>query len=250
MIWVVFQPPTVIGVIVYILAVLVIPLASLAVASLFAWLIALITSRMRNKNIITMILSLGFLYLYFRFFSSISGNFGKLVIQSSGQLADAMQNAFFPAYHLGLAIAQGNIVSFLIFLICMLAPFVLMVAIMSANFVRLATTNRGAAKIKYKEKALKVSGVRAAFVKKELRHFWSNPMYIMNSALGGVFMVVGAVILVINRGAVLGYLENFNKVGLSLSPSVLVLYGAGRHLGAQLRLGALRIAGRQKPLDC
>jgi ABC-2 type transport system permease protein len=97
-----------------------------------------------------------------------------------------------------------------------------MVAIMSSNFVRLATTNRGAAKIKYKEKALKVSGVRTAFVNKELRHFFANPMYIMNSSLGGVFMLVGAVILAVNRGAVLGYLEKINQSGLTLPPAVLV----------------------------
>jgi ABC-2 type transport system permease protein len=220
-IWAIFQPLTVVGVVFFVVAVLVLPLASLAVASLFAWLIALLTSRMRNKNILTLVLSLVFMGLYFWVFSNLTGRMNQLIANGAA-IADAVRNALFPAYHLGLAIQEGSIVSMLIFVICMIAPFVLMVAILSANFVRIATTNRGAAKIKYTEKALKVSGVRSAFVKKELRHFWSNPMYILNSSLGGVFMVIGAVLLVFNRGAVLGYLENFNKAGLALSPATLI----------------------------
>ena len=221
-IWVIYQPVTVVGIVFFFIAVLVLPLASLAVASLFAWVIALITSRMRNKNILTLVLSLVFMGLYFWAFSNLTGHMNSLIMNGE-TIANSVRQALFPAYHLGLAIQDGSALSMLIFLICMLAPFVLMVVILSANFIKLATTNRGAVKIKYTEKALKVSGVRTAFVKKELRHFLANPMYILNSSLGGIFMVVGAVLLVINRGAVLGYLDNFNSAGLSLSPSTMVI---------------------------
>jgi ABC-2 type transport system permease protein len=225
-IWVMYQPVTAAGIVFFILTVLTVPLLSLALASFFAWLIALLTSRMRNKNILTIILWLAFFYLYFRAVSSLSGHLNQLVAAGI-QMADAIKTTFFPAYHLGVAIADGNAVSFLIYLACVVVPFVLMVLILSANFIRIATANRGAAKIKYKEKALKVSGVRTAFTNKELRHFWSNPMYILNSALGGAFMLVGAVVLVINRAAVFAYLDKFNKSGLPLSAATLVILALG-----------------------
>lgn len=222
-IWLMNQPVTALNVLFFIIAVLVLPLAALAFASLFAWLIALITSRMRNKNVLTLVLSLAFFYLYFKFITSISGHINQLIMQNSGKIADAIQQSIFPAYHLGLAIERGSFLSLLIYLICIIAPFIVMIFILSSNFVKLATTNRGAAKIKYKEKALKAAGVRTALTFKELRHFWSNPMYILNAALGGVFMLVGAVVLVINRDVVLIFLDHFNKTGIPLSPITLVI---------------------------
>jgi ABC-2 type transport system permease protein len=219
--WVTLQPVAAVSVVFFIIAVLVLPLAALSFASFFAWLIALITSRLHNKNIVTLVFSLIFMGLYFFVFSNLTGHMNQL-IQNGEKIATAVRESLFPAYHLGIAVAQGNILSFLIFLLCIIAPFVIMVLILSANFVKIATMNRGAARIKYTEKALKVSGVRSAFISKELRHFWSNPMYILNSSLGGAFMLVGAVVLVINRSLVLNYLDHFNTAGLSLSPAALV----------------------------
>lgn len=220
-IWVYFQPVTAVGVLFFLIVVLTLPLAALALASFFAWLIAILASRMRNKNIITLIFSLLFMGLYFWGYSSLMGNMNQL-IQKGVQMATAVRESLFPFYHLGVAIEQGNIISLLIYLICIIAPFVIMVLILSTNFIKIATTNRGAVKIKYTEKSLKVSGVRAAFVQKELRHFFGNPMYMLNSGLGGVFMVVGAIVLAVKRDLALDFIEQINKTSLSLSAATLV----------------------------
>ena len=220
-IWVFYQPVTAVSVLFFVVVVLTLPLAALALASLFAWLIALLTSRMRNKNVLTLVFSLAFLGLYFWVFTNLTGHMNQLILMGA-QLAAAVRESLFPLYHLGVAIEQGNVISLLIYLICTIAPFVIMVLILSSNFVKITTTNRGALKIKYTEKALKVSGVRTAFIMKELRHFLANPMYILNSALGGVFMLVGAVLLGIKRDMVLGIIEDMNKTGITLSAATLV----------------------------
>jgi ABC-2 type transport system permease protein len=110
----------------------------------------------------------------------------------------------------------------LIFVVCAVAPFVIVLMILSANFIKIATANRGAVKIKYTEKALKVSGVRAAFTKKELRHFLANPMYIMNSGIGVIIMLIGAVVFIFKRGVALNYITELNKTGVALSPALLI----------------------------
>ncbi len=220
-IWVVYQPVTAVGIVFFVIAALVLPLAALAGALFFAWLIALVSSRLRNKNIITIILSFAFLAAYFWVYSNIS-KYILTLIQNGAQIGAAIQKAIFPAYHLGLALAEGNILCMLIFVICAVAPFILALLILSANFIKIATSNRGAVKIKYTEKTLKATGVRMAFVKKELRHFLSNPMYIMNSALGVVFMLIGAVLFVFRRNLVLGYIVDLNSTGIELSPAILI----------------------------
>lgn len=220
-VWIISQPVSVVSILFFIIAVLIIPLMAISLALLFAWLLSLITARLRNKNLITLVFWLIFFFAYFWAFSNIQKNI-QFLIQNGMHFAAAVQKALFPAYHLGVAIERGSVVSMIIFVICALAPFILALLILSANFIKIATTNRGSAKIKYREKALKVSGVRMAFIQKELRHFLSNPMYILNTALGGLFMLIGAVLLVVKRDMVLSYVEQLNKTGIALSPAILV----------------------------
>ncbi len=220
-IWAISMPVSAVGVIFFIISVLVLPLAAMAVASFFAWLIALASSRLRNKNIISMILSIAFMLVYFWAYSNIS-KYIQTLIQNGEQIAAAIQKAVFPAYHLGLAITEGNVVSMFLFVVCAVAPFVIALLILSANFIKIATANRGAIKIKYTQKTLKVSGVRMAFLIKELRHFLANPMYILNSAIGVVFMLIGAILFLVKRDMVLGYIVEINKTGLTFSPAIMI----------------------------
>jgi ABC-2 type transport system permease protein len=223
-VWLVTQPVNAVGIVFYIIAMLVIPLASLAVASFFAWLVALITSRLRSKNIFTLILSLLFFAVYFWFFSNIQRNIQMLILNST-RIAEDLKNALFPVYHLGNAIDNGSVLSMLIFVICAVAPFVLAVMLLSSNFIKIATTNRGVAKIKYTRKALKVSGVRTAFVFKELRHFISSPMYILNTWLGSLFMVVGAVFLAVKSDMLLEITGQLAGLGVAVSPAAIIIAG-------------------------
>ncbi len=221
-IWCISQPVSFVGIVFFWLSALILPLASLAFACLFAWLIALITSRMRRKNIITMILSLGFLALYLLFFTNVQNYIVRLT-QNGAEIGEAIRSAAFPFYHYALAIAEGRFVSFLIFAICAIAPFAIAVALLSSNFIKIATTNRGALKIKYTEKTLKASSARSAFVYKELRHFISNPMYILNSAIGAVFMLIGAVILAIKPDLIFNVLSQITGVGINIAPATFII---------------------------
>ena len=65
--WLRFGSPDAAGIAAFVLIVLALPLFALAVSCLFAWLISLLTSRMRNTTVITMVLSVVFLLAYFVF---------------------------------------------------------------------------------------------------------------------------------------------------------------------------------------
>jgi ABC-2 type transport system permease protein len=81
-----------------------------------------------------------------------------------------------------------------------------------------ATTNKGTVKIKYTDKPLKVSNVRTALLKKELRHFITNPMYILNAALGVFFTLTAAVALVIYGGLPLSVFESMPEFARFANP--------------------------------
>lgn len=186
------------GLVCFLVVALLLPLLVLAITCLFGWLVALISNRLPFKNLITIVLFLLFFVAYFMVMSNLQSTIGRLV-ENGAAIGEAIRRAVFPAYHLGLAAADGNFLSLLLFALCAVLPFALVYALLSVNFIRLVTTRRGTPRVKYREKALKVSGVRMALVKKECRHFFGSPMYMLNGATGLILMVVLVVMCIVNR---------------------------------------------------
>ena len=194
------------GIVFFFITAVLLPLIALALGCFVGWIVALISSRIRRKNIPTLILSLAFLVAYFWVYSRMMGNLNTLLV-SGTQIAEAVRRAVFPAYHYGLAIADGNVLSFLIFAACAIIPFAIMYALLSVSFMKLATGGKSAKKVKYREKALRASGAGLALLKRELMHFWSLPMYIMNASMGAITTVVLAVLLAVRPALLLGMFD-------------------------------------------
>ena len=194
------------GIVFFFLAAILLPLIAVAIGCLIGWLIALASSRMRNKNVLTLILSLAFLVAYFWLYSRMMSNINTLITRGV-EIAEAVRRAVFPAYYFGASIADGDIVSFLLFALCAVLPFVVMCILLSLSFVKLTSAGRGARKAKYREKALRVSGVRKALLKRELQYLWSMPMYILNTMLGAIVSLALAVVLIIRPGLITGLFD-------------------------------------------
>jgi len=208
------------GIIFFFLSSLLLPLFSLAVASFFAWIIALISSRLRKKNIITLILSLGFLGAYMFGYSRIMGYMNEMIAYGTA-IADAVRRTVFPAYHMGAAIADGSFTSFLIFALCAVIPFVLMCALLSISFIKISTSVRGPKRVEYREKALRVSGAGTALLKREFGNYFASPMYIINSSLGAIATIIGAIVIIVRPGLITGVFEQFTVMLPHFDPELL-----------------------------
>ena len=57
-----------------------------------------------------------------------------LLAQSGATIAETIRKAVFPAYHMGIAAAEGNAGSFFIFLACAVIPFAIVFFAISRNF--------------------------------------------------------------------------------------------------------------------
>ena len=203
-IWCMFQPVTPAGVVFYVISMLLLPLLALTFSCFFGWLISIITSKMRRREVFMIVLYVAFLLLYLQVYSNMTGYIEALVAHGA-EIATAIQRYVFPMYHMGRAVADGNLISMLTFMLCNVIPFLVVIWILSRNFIKIATTSRRVSKIKYREKALRVSGSQSALLKKDFRHFFAHPMYILNSAVGCVFMVIIAVMASTNSDFFLAY---------------------------------------------
>lgn len=200
-VWIARYGATLRGVVTFLVCALFLNLICLTFSSVLGWLLAVLTNRMRNKTLVSTAFSLLFLGGYFYLFYNMNSYLTTLV-QNGAQIAEAVHRSIYPAWAFGAAVADGNLAALLGFLACCVLPFALVYIILSVSFLRVTTMNRGAAKIKYRERAMKVSGVNAALLGREVRHFFSNGMYVMNASLGGIFCIVGAVALIIELGKV------------------------------------------------
>lgn len=182
----------VIQIILFMGVIMTLPFFVLALSCLFGWILAHILVKVKAKNIITIVLYVAFMAVYFYAINSIEGYIGWL-IQNGTSLAKAIEKGAFPIYHLGIALSQGNIVSFLIYALCAVLPFVAVIYLLSRNFIKLATNKPKMKKIVYKEKELKTSSMKKALLMREIKHFTSNAMVMLNGAVGIMFCVIGTV---------------------------------------------------------
>ena len=210
-------PVTAAGVVCFVLVCLLLPLLIMSFTCLFAWVLALISARMRHKTVITLMLSLAFLGAYMYAAMNLQ-NYLTALLESSAQLAGSVEAYAFPAYALGVAAAEGNFTMLLGFAACCVVPFVIVCALLS-RFFSSVTARRASVRIKYRRTQLKAAGAMSALLGKELRRFASNSMIILNSALGSVFLIVMGVAAIIYRDqlmATLGLLPGGMLAGMAV----------------------------------
>lgn len=212
---------TALSLVYFIVIFLFLPMLSLVLSCIVGWLVALISSRMRNKSLITMILSLAFLGIYFYAYSKV-GTYIQVLISKGAAIASAIRRVLPPAYYLGMALEKLDVISLLIFLAWSLLPMAVIYFILSRSFIKIATTKRGFTKIQYKEKAMKVSSARMALIKKDLKHFVSSPVYMMNAGLGIIFELALAVALVVKKDILTEFSGTVPELGGAVAPIAIL----------------------------
>ncbi len=191
--WVQFCPVHAAGVAAFIVVMLLLPLFSLAVSVLFAWLLSLLTRRIRRKALFSTVFSLAFLGAYFVLISQAQTLISELA--QSGSTIAAQLGGVALLYWIGTAIADGNLLLLLLSAVCLVLPFVMAYWLVSKTFIRTVTAKSGFATIVYKEKMQKVSGAFFALYQREMRRFLSSSAYIINAGFGAIVLAVGGVAL-------------------------------------------------------
>ena len=195
---------TILHVLLFLLVILTLPLFVLALSCLFGWILAHILVHIRNRNIFTVVFSLLFMFVYF-YLINYAENYVIWLVSHGETIANAIKNSVFPLYHLAIALQDGNMISFLIYLVCAILPFIVVIYLLSTNFIKLATSKPKVKKIEYKEKVIKVNTIQKALLLREIKHLTSNAMVMLNGVIGVVFCLIAAIALII-------YVDDLNMI--------------------------------------
>ena len=194
--------PNIMGIVFTVLIPIVLSMFILTLACVLGFLIAAITSRIRYKNAVTIVLSLAFLIGYYYIFSKTQDMLKK-ILENPAHIGKKIKSYVYPLYHMGKA-AEGKVLSMVIFTAIFAVSLFIVLIVLERSFLKLATANSGNVKVKYKEKTLKSSSVELALFKKELAKFTSSALYMLNCGLGTVFMLGVSVLLLVKRSTVMG----------------------------------------------
>lgn len=211
----------VVGWISFVISVFVLPLLATAVASMIGALLALITKRMRNKSLATVIFSLAFFAAYMYYFP-------KIMDIDPESLVD-LRHVFDripPLYWFGSSVWTGNILHTVLSVLSAVIPFAAVDMILNASFIRLVSEGGGAKRIVYKEKTLKISSQNTALLHREFTRLGKMPMYLLNDSFGIIMTVAAGVAVLIFSAKISPVIKEITyNMPPHLTGSVLTLFG-------------------------
>ena len=170
------------------IVILVLPLLGLAVCYLLGWLIALVSSKIPMKNTIELVFALAFMVAYFALYTKINDYLTYLLTHGEA-VGRVMKTVLYPFSQLGYA-CEGKGSALLLCVLIFGGVFALIYLLMSATYLRLATSNRGGKKVKYTGKGYKGKSVLFSLVCKELLCYCKNSMVLLNTFLGTLMFVL------------------------------------------------------------
>ena len=179
----------------------------LALICFFGWIIALVSSFTRNKSIVTVLISLALLAVYYVICFNMSSLVQKL-IENAVSYGNSLSARAYILKLFGLSFT-GDPKGMLALFACSAGFLMLTLIVMTKSFTRIISTQKGTKRKVYTEKKLKNSGVNGALLKKELRHFTQSPSYMLNCGLGLAMLLCALVYLAIQFKAFHGTLSAF-----------------------------------------
>ncbi|MFA5562530.1 MAG: hypothetical protein WDA00_07835 [Eubacteriales bacterium] len=230
-VWLIVGTFSPLGLCLFVPGLLLFPLLSLAASALLGWLLAMATARIRYKNLLSLLLAipltLGALYANLMMYQWIGA-----LAASGAEIAGVVRRVMYLFYCFGKVAAEGAALPFLLFAAGTVLPFALCLLVLDRTFLRVLTTKYAGKKAVYTERATAARAPLSAFTRKELRRFFSSAGYMLNAGIGLIFVLVGAVALLVKGPELIGLLA---EAGLGA-------FAGGQMLGAVV-VGALCALG-------
>lgn len=177
------------------LGILVAPLLPTTFAAILGTLIILISSRFKKSNIVAMILypimGLGALILRFSFIKFENTALGEAQIKALHDMAQPVKGLYLPAAWFYDGIVLHDLWKMTAFIAGSFAVYYVFVKLVSMVYKRLNTAlTTHHVRNDYKVTSLHSKSPLAALYKKEVKRFFSSPMYCVNMMIGCLTVIV------------------------------------------------------------
>ncbi|MCL2772980.1 MAG: hypothetical protein FWD71_06490 [Oscillospiraceae bacterium] len=206
------------------ICVIIIPLIPICLISVIAYIVSALTSGTKFKNYLNVLLTIVIVAVMIVGINVVLNNPQTSSITSAGTILDGLMKYYPPIGYAVSALYHYNIVDMLISIAWNVLPFVVLCWIFSVFYVSLRSRIVAIKKVKGGSLTFGSSSKLGAMLKKEYARFLYSPMYIMNSCIGVLLMLV----FVIAAGAVgknmQVILDSLKQVGLNIGQITLLVF--------------------------
>lgn len=203
--------------------IVLLPIIPTILACIIGYIIKGISSRFKAKNIAQVILtSLILLCIFYASFNvqAIMAN----IAQNANSINEVITKIYYPAGLYINLIQNFNILDFVILLVINIIPFVIFIHLASIFYFKIISKLRGKGKehkktnlLKSSDKSFKVRSQLSGLVNKEMKRFFSSPVFIINAGFGMVLMIVATIAISINFEGIINSMLQGKDIGITIS---------------------------------
>ena len=175
---------------------LFIPLVPIVIASFLGTFIAWAASKFRYNNLLNIIFSLGLIGIIIGLSFSMKGN-GQELVDMGKALTNQVNNLYPLARMYTMAVVDYDILSLLLFMGISILAFLLYTLLIMKVFKKMNTVlMTGRSRSNFKMGELKTSSPFKALYFKEMKRYFSSPLYVLNTGIGIVMLTMGAIAII------------------------------------------------------
>ncbi len=201
------------------LYVLLVSLVVLLLSCVLGWVVAKLSLKLKNKSMVTVLISLAFIGLYyFGYFKAM--DLIRDLIANVAVYGPTIREKAYGVYLFG-SVGLGDPIAIAVCTAAVAAFFGLMWYLLGRSFLAVATATGAGEKVKYTARREKQRSAAAALLKKEFGRLTSSANYMLNCAMSTLLIPILAVLILI-KGPVL--VETLNAVFGGTGGAVTVLF--------------------------
>ena len=201
----------------------------LTLSCLLGWVVAKISVKLKNKSMVTVLIALAFIALYyFCYFKAM--NLIRELIANIAVYGPAIREKACGVYLFG-SVGEGNWIGMAVCTAAVALIFGLMWKLLGRTFLSLATATGAAEKVKYTARREKQRSAASALLRKEFGRLSSSANYMLNCALSTLLLPTLAAVLLVKGPAVV---EALSSVFGGIGGAVTVLFATALCMAATM----------------
>lgn len=183
--------------------IILVSLISFILSAVLGWVVAKISVKLKNKSVVTVLISLAIIGIYY--FAYFKANAAiKYLVEHAAAVGGRIKASAYPIYAFG-RIGEGDMPALLIFTAATVALILAVCLLISRSFIKIATSSGKVSQAVYKEKKAVARPQSSALLAKEIGRFTSSPTYMLNCGLGILILPITAAAAVINADVLKGF---------------------------------------------
>ena len=220
-VYAVFEMPSISFYVISFIALLVLPIIPTIVGCIIGYIIKGVTSKFKSRNIMQVVFTSAMLLAIFYGSFNTQGLIENIVYKANS-INEVITGLYYPAGLYVNLMQNFNILDLIVLIAINIIPAVIFIFLASVTYFKIISrlTEKGSKSArtnsKIKKSEIKVRSKLMALINKEIKRFFSSPVFIINAGFGDVLIVAVTIAISFNFDGFVGGILQQKEIGMSL----------------------------------